>query len=80
MIIINPIITHIHIQSINHYDQYLFCKTNLKTTEHGKKEIIGFRKVGAGLSADGQSVATHSEEVVVAELFHGPTLAFKVRF
>ena len=46
--------------------------------ENGKKEIVGFRKVGCDPKRNDRNSGINSDEVVVAELFHGPTLAFKV--
>ena len=39
---------------------------------------MGFRKVGCDLERNDRNSGINSDEVVVAELFHGPTLAFKV--
>ena len=47
-------------------------------SENGKKEIVGFRKVGCDPERNDRNSDINSDEVVVAELFHGPTLAFKV--
>ena len=43
-----------------------------------KPEIIGFRTVGNKFDDTQENDDKVSEEVVIAELFHGPTLAFKV--
>ena len=42
------------------------------------EEIIGFRKVGKKDTHNTENNIHSLEDVVVAELFHGPTLAFKV--
>ena len=53
----------------------IFCK---HPASNDTQEIIGFRKVGRKLNYNQENEDQVSEDVVIAELFHGPTLAFKV--
>ena len=45
----------------------------------GDNEVIGFRQIGQGKGGKLKDGTQTSEDVVIAELFHGPTLAFKVK-